>query len=80
MTLDRLADKPERLRRAAAERKAEPVKLPRDLRGTIADHDVRMAAARRFAAYEIGDGSWAVEIINTYLDPAGTALIADDEP
>jgi hypothetical protein len=57
------------------EPKLPPRILPHDM---IRDHDTRLSAARAFARYEIGDASWADEIIATYFDPAGTAIVAEE--
>ena len=43
------------------------------------EHKAGLAAARRYAAWHIGDASWAQFIIEAYLDPAGAADALDED-
>lgn len=44
------------------------------------DYDHRMAAARRRAAYELGDPTWAGVILGAFLYPdADTAALAQEQ-
>lgn len=44
-----------------------------------ADHEERMAAARRRAQYELGDPSWAGLIVGAYLNPAADSAVLAEE-
>ena len=46
------------------------------------DHEAGMVAARRYAAWEIGDAGWAAGIVSAYLNPEQTMadLDADGAP
>lgn len=43
------------------------------------DHDAGMAAARRFAAWNIGDDAWAAELIDAYLNPERAMAALDED-
>lgn len=43
------------------------------------DHDAGMVAARRLAAWDIGDASWAGLIVDAYLNPERTMAALDED-
>lgn len=48
-------------------------------RMTDDEHEQRMAVARRQAAWELGDASWAGAIIAAYMSPAVATEVLDAE-
>ncbi len=43
------------------------------------DHDERVAAARRVAEWNLGDGDWGSVIVGVYFDPSTASVWLDEE-
>lgn len=54
------------------------VRTPRDL-PQPPDHDARMAVVRRLSQWELGDESWAPQMIGAYLYPQSAMEYLDNE-